>query len=46
MLAKSKFNNIESLVSHALIDMEINDEKFLTILRKKRQVWEDERKWE
>ena len=46
MLAKSKFNNIESLVSHALIDMEINDEKFLIILRKKRQVWEDERKWE
>ena len=35
MLAKSKFNNIESLVSKALIDMEISHEEFATILKEK-----------
>ena len=35
MLAKSKFNNIESLVSQALIDMEISHEEFVTILKEK-----------
>ena len=35
MLAKSKFNNIESLVSKALIDMEISHEQFVTILKEK-----------
>ena len=35
MLAKSKFNNIESLVSQALIDMEISHEEFITILKEK-----------
>ena len=35
MLAKSKFNNIESLVSRALIDMETNHKKFVTILKEK-----------
>ena len=35
MLAKSKFNNIESLVSRALIDMEISHEEFITILKEK-----------
>ena len=35
MLAKSKLNNIETLVSQALIDMEISHEEFITILKKK-----------
>ena len=35
MLAKSKFNNIESLVSQALIDMKISHEEFITILKEK-----------
>ena len=35
MLAKSKFNNIESLVSKALIDMEISHGEFVTILKEK-----------
>ena len=35
MLAKSKLNNIESLVSWALIDMEISHEEFTTILKEK-----------
>ena len=35
MLAKSKFNNIESLVSRALIDMKISHEEFVTILKEK-----------
>ena len=37
MLAKSKLNSIETLISQALIDMEINHEKFITILREKIQ---------
>ena len=35
MLAKSRLNSIEILVSQALIDMEINHEEFATILKKK-----------
>ena len=35
MLAKSKLDNIESLVSKALIDMDINHEEFITILKEK-----------
>ena len=35
MLAKSKFNSIESLVSKALIDMGISHEEFNTILKEK-----------
>ena len=35
MLAKSKLNSIETLVSQALIDMEISHEKFITILKEK-----------
>ena len=30
MLAKSKRNSIETLVSQALIDMEVSDEEFIT----------------
>ena len=35
MLAKSKLNSIEKLISQALIDMEISHEKFSTILKEK-----------
>ena len=35
MLAKSKFNSIETLVSQALIDMAISHEEFTTILKEK-----------
>ena len=35
MLAKSKLNSIETLVSQALIDMEISYEKFIAILKEK-----------
>ena len=35
VLAKSKLNSIESLVSQALIDLEISHEKFITILNEK-----------
>ena len=35
MLAKSKLNSIETLISQALIDMEINHEEFITILKEK-----------
>ena len=34
-LAKSKINNIEALVSQALIDLEISHEEFITILEQK-----------
>ena len=35
MLAKSKFNSIDTLISQALTDMDINHEEFSTILREK-----------
>ena len=35
MLAKSKLNTIETLISQALIDMDISHEKFVTILKEK-----------
>ena len=35
MLAKSKLNSIENLVSQSLINMEISQEEFMTILKKK-----------
>ena len=35
MLAKSKLNSIETLVSQALIDMEISHEEFNAIIREK-----------
>ena len=42
MLGKSKLNSIETLVSQALIDMEINHEEFITILKEKE---ENMRRW-
>ena len=35
MLVKSKLNAIETLVSGALIDMEISHKEFITILKEK-----------
>ena len=35
MLAKSKFNSIDTLISQPLIDMDINHEEFITILKEK-----------
>ena len=37
MLAKSKLDTIETLVSQALIDMEISHEEFNTIIREKQK---------
>ena len=34
-MAKGKLNSIETLVSQALIDVEISHEEFITILKKK-----------
>ena len=36
MLAKSKLNSIETLISQALIDLDINHEEFIRILK-----WKD-----
>ena len=35
MLAKSKFNSIETLISQALNDMNISHEEFIAILKEK-----------
>ena len=35
MVAKSKLNSIETLISQALIDMDISHEQFITILKEK-----------
>ena len=35
MLATSKLNSIETLISQASIDMEISHEEFITILKEK-----------
>ena len=35
MLAKSKLNSIETLISQALIDVEISHKEFVTILKEK-----------
>ena len=35
MLAKSKLNSIETLISQASIDMEISHEELITILKEK-----------
>ena len=35
MLVKSKLNSIETLISQALIDMDIIHEEFVTILKEK-----------
>ena len=35
MLAKSKLNSIETLISQVLIDMDMSHEEFVTILNEK-----------
>ena len=35
MLAKSKYNSIEALISQALIDIDISHKEFITISKKK-----------
>ena len=35
MLAKNKLNSIDTLISQALIDMDISHEEFITILKEK-----------
>ena len=35
MLAKSKLNSVEALISQALIDMDISHEEFITIQKEK-----------
>ena len=35
MLAKSKFNSIDTLISQALTDMDISHGEFITILKEK-----------
>ena len=35
MLGKSKLNSIDTLISQALIDMDINHEEFITIVKEK-----------
>ena len=35
MLAKSKLNSIETLISQALIDLDITHEELITILKEK-----------
>ena len=35
MFAKSKLNSIETLLSQALIDLDISHEEFVTILKEK-----------
>ena len=35
MLATSKLNSIETLISQALIDMDISHEEFVTVLKEK-----------
>ena len=35
MLAKSKLNGIETLISKALIDLDLSHEEFITVLKEK-----------
>ena len=44
MLAKSKFNSIETLISRALGDLDISHEEFVTILKQKDEIQFDKRK--
>ena len=43
MLAKSKFNCIETLIFQALIDFEISHEEFKTIVNEKEKYEKNER---
>ena len=45
MLAKSKLNSIETLISQALIDLEIRHKELITILKKKYKYEKNERQF-
>ena len=45
MLAKIKLNNIETLVSQALIDMEISREEFIAIFKEKHNLIKWKKMW-
>ena len=45
MIAKSKLDSIETLVSQALIDMEISHEEFNAIIREKQKYERMKKKW-
>ena len=38
MLAESKFNGIETLISQALIDLDISHKEFITILNEMKKI--------
>ena len=46
MLAKSKLDSIETLISQALIDIEISHEEFDTIMKERKNIWKGEWKFE
>ena len=45
MLAKSRLNSIETLVSQALIDLEISHKAFVTILKKETNMKRWKKMW-
>ena len=45
MLAKSKLNSIETLLSQALIDMEISHEEFITFVNERDKYKKNFKKW-
>ena len=45
MLAKSKLNSIKTLLSQALIDMEISHEEFITIVNERDKYKKNLKKW-
>ena len=45
MMARSKLNSIENLISQALIDMEISHEEFVTIWRRKINTRKGKKMW-
>ena len=45
MLPKSKLNSIKTLVSQALIDMEISNEEFITIMKEKKNTRRWKKMW-
>ena len=45
MLVKGKLKSIETLVSQALIDLEVSHEEFKTIVKGEKNVWKSQRKY-
>ena len=44
-MLKVNWNSIETLVSQALIDLEVNHEEFKTIVKGEKNVWKSQRKY-